>query len=101
MFEEQNQSFEMRCLELAVDAVKRMRDSVCDFAALQVPLQRKNVVPDDDDVVVLLFGNAPDENVNLARIRWKIRRDLLANEGVGEIGRASCRERVEMEISGG
>jgi len=62
-----------------------MRDGVCDFAVLQVPLQRKNVVPDNDDVVVLFFGNAPDENMNLAGILRKISGDLLANESVGEV----------------
>ncbi len=34
MFEEQNQPLEMRCLELAVYAVKRMRDRVRDLCAL-------------------------------------------------------------------
>src|SRR6267143_2107694 len=85
MFEEQNQPFEMRCVELAVDAVKRVRDRVRDLAALQISLQRKNIVPDDDDVVVLLFGDTPDQDVNLAGILWKISRDLLADESVGEV----------------
>src|ERR1700682_2020210 len=75
----------MRCLEFAVDAVKRVRDCVGDFAALQIPLQRKNIVSDNDDVAVLLFGNAPDQNVNLAGVVRKIGRDLLADKGVGEI----------------
>src|ERR1700758_3405463 len=68
MFEEQNEPFEMRRFEFAVHAVERMSDRVGDLAALQIPLERKNVVPDNNDVVVLLFGNAPDQNMNLAGI---------------------------------
>jgi len=48
-------------------------------------LQRKNIVPNNDDVVVLLFGNAPDQNVNLAGVLWEISGDLLADKGVREI----------------
>ena len=75
----------MRGLEFAVDAVERMGDRVRDFAALQIPLQRKNIVPDDNDIVVLLFGDAPDQEVDLAGVLREIRRDLLADECVGQI----------------
>ena len=85
MFEEQNQPLEMRCLELAVDAVKRMCDCVRDLCALQIALERENIVPDNDDVLVLLFGDAPDQKVNLAGILRKISRDLLADKRVREI----------------
>src|SRR5437763_13836086 len=85
MFEEQNQPLEMRCLELAVDAVKRMCDCVRDLCALQIALERENIVPDNDDVLVLRFGDAPDQKVNLAGILRKITRDLLADQRVREI----------------
>src|SRR5437899_1194655 len=75
----------MRRFEFAVDAVERMRNRVRDFSALQVSLQRKNVVPDDDDVVVLLFGNAPDQNVDLAGVLRKISCNLFADERVGQV----------------
>jgi len=32
MLEEQNQTLEMRCLEFAIYAVKRMRDRMSDFS---------------------------------------------------------------------
>src|SRR5438477_13002675 len=79
MFEEQNEPFEMRGLEFAVDAVERMRHRMGDFAALQIALQGKNIVPDNDDIVVLLFSDAPDQDVDLAGVLWKIRGDLLAD----------------------
>src|SRR6266480_3574447 len=85
MFEEQNQALEMRGLQFAVDAVERMRDRVDNFSALQIALQRKNIVPDNNDVGVLLFRNSPDQDVNLARILRKISGDLLADERVGQI----------------
>src|SRR5438552_426565 len=85
MFKEQNQALEMRGFELAIDAVERMRHRMGDFSALQIALQRKNIVPDNDDIVVLLFSNAPHQDVNLAGVLWKISGDLLADERVGQI----------------
>src|SRR6266480_1918824 len=85
MFKEQNQALEMRGFEFAVDAVKRMRDRVDNFSALQIALQRKNIVPDNDDIIVLLFSNAPHQDVNLAGVLRKISRDLLADERVRQI----------------
>ncbi len=80
MLEEQNQPFEMRGVELAVDAVERMRDGVRDRFFLQVALQVENVLAQGDDLGVLRFGNSPDEQVNLARILRKISRNLLADK---------------------
>src|SRR6266705_2182183 len=85
MFEEQNQPLEMGCFELAVDAVERMRDRVCNLCALQISLQRQNVVANDNNVVVLLLGDPPNQDVNLAGILRKIGGDLLADKSVGEI----------------
>ena len=85
MFEEQNEPFEMRGLEFAVDAVERMRHRMGDFAALQIALQGKNIVPDNDDIVMLLFSDAPDQDVDLAGVLWKISGDLLADKRVGQI----------------
>jgi hypothetical protein len=85
MFEEQNQTLEMRGLEFAIHAVKRMGDGVGDSSALQITLQRKNIVADERDVGVLLFGNAPGEKVNLAGVLRKISRDLFADESVRQI----------------
>lgn len=85
MFEEQNEPFKMRGLEFAVDAVERMRDRMRDFSALQIPLQRKNIISNDNDIVVLLFGNTPDQDVNLAGVLREISGDLLADKRVRQI----------------
>ena len=44
---------EMRCVELAVDAVERMGDGVSDLRFLEILLQIENVFPDRDDFGVL------------------------------------------------
>jgi len=75
----------MRGLEFTVDAVERMRYRVRDFPALQISLQRKNIVPDNNDIVVLFFGDAPDQDVNLAGVLRKIRRDLFADKCIRQI----------------
>src|SRR5437870_5118465 len=85
MFEEQNESLEVRRFELAVNAVERMRDRMRDLTGLQISLERENVVAEQDDVVVLLFGNAPDQNMNLARVLREIGRNLFTNERVRQI----------------
>ena len=75
----------MRRFELAVDAVEGVSHGMGDVCALEIFLKGKDVVANDDDVVVLFFGNAPGENMNLAGILRKISGDLLANESVGEV----------------
>src|SRR5437867_620707 len=85
MFEEQNESLEMRRFKLAVNAVERMRDRVRDLTGLQISLERKNIVANEDDVGVLAFGNAPDQNMNLAWVLRKIGRNLFTDERVGQI----------------
>src|SRR2546421_12298405 len=63
MFEVQNEPFEMRGLEFAVDAVERMSQRMGDFAALQISLQGVSIVPDNNDIVVLMFSTAPYADV--------------------------------------
>ena len=65
VLEEQNESLEMRGAQLAVDAVKRVRDGVRDRLLLQESLQIKNVVAQADDLVVLRLRKAPDKQVIL------------------------------------
>src|SRR5260370_33621472 len=71
MFEKQHEPFEMRGLEFAVDAVKRMRNRVGNIRSWEITLQCENIFPVDVDGVVMLSGNAPDRDVNLAGGRWK------------------------------
>src|SRR5262249_4355246 len=85
MFEEQDQPLQVRRFEFPVDAVERVRNRVGDSSALQISLQRKNVVTNKDDVCVLLFSNPPDQDVDLAWVLRKISGDLFANEGFREV----------------
>src|SRR5260221_2993602 len=85
MLEEQNQTLEMRRLEFAVYAVKRMRDRMSDFSALQITLKRKNVVSDEHDIGVLLFGDSPNQDVDLARVLRKISGHLFTDECVWQV----------------
>ncbi len=85
MLEEQNQPFEMRCVQLAVDAVKRVGHGVGDLARLEVALESENVVADNHDIGVLSLGDPPDQEMNLARILREIRRNLLTNERIRQI----------------
>ena len=85
MFKEQDQPFEVRRVEFSVDAVERMRHGVGDFSALQISLQRKNIVTNDDNVRVLLFGDAPDQDVDLAGVLREISRDLFTDESVRQV----------------
>src|SRR5215472_9132815 len=85
MFKEQDEPFEMRRFQFSVYAVERMRDRVRDFSALQIALQGKDVVSNQDNVLVLLLRDSPDQNVNLAGILRKISGDLFADKGVWQI----------------
>src|SRR5947207_4298791 len=62
-----------------------MRYGVRNLSGFEVALQRKNVVAQNDEVGVLRFGNAPDEEVNLARLAGEKGRNLLADEGAGQV----------------
>src|SRR5690242_7021701 len=85
MFEQQYQSLEMGGFQFSVNAVKRMRNRVRDVRAGEISLERENVIANDLNVLVLLFGDAPNQNVNFARVLRKISRNLLTNECVGQI----------------
>src|SRR5260370_35135419 len=98
MFEKQHEPFEMRGLEFAVDAVKRMRNRVGNIRSGEITLQCENIFPEDDDVVVLLSGNAPDQDVNLAGVLWKIGRDLFADKGIWQI--ANLKTAVDRVVIG-
>ncbi len=86
MLEEENQALQMRGLQFAVDAVKRMRHRMHDRLALQIGLQLENVVADAHDLGVLGFRDSPNEQVNLAGIVREISRDLLADKSVRKVG---------------
>src|SRR6266513_1484192 len=75
MFEEQNQPLEMRCLELAVDAVKRMCDCVRDLCALQIALEIADLQTTVDCVVV---GNGDETHFALDKLSME-----LARVGIG------------------
>src|SRR5256885_15898831 len=76
----------MRRFELAVDAVKRMRYRVRNSPALQIALERKNIVANNRDVGVVFFRDAPNQNVDLAGVLREISRDLLADESLRQVG---------------
>src|SRR5207253_7811208 len=82
MPEKEDQPLQVGRFQLAIDAVKGMGDGVGNFSALQITLERENIIPNKGDVVVLLLGNAPNEDVNFARIGRKICRNLFADEGI-------------------
>lgn len=85
MFEEQNQALEVCRFQLPVDAVKRMGDGMGDICASKVTLQRKDVVSNNDNIRVVLFGDSPHQKVNLAGVLWKIGCDLLTDKRLRQI----------------
>src|SRR4051812_47716946 len=85
MLEQEDETLQMCGLELAVDTVEGMSDGMGDLAGVKVALKGENVVANDDNIGVLLLGDAPNEEMNLARILRKIRRNLLAYERVRQI----------------
>ncbi len=72
VLEKENQPFEVRGFELAVDAVERVGDRVADRFFLQIALQVEDVLPQRRNFAVLRFGNSPDQQMNFARIMRKI-----------------------------
>ncbi len=55
MLEKKDEPFEMTRVQLAVNAVKRMRNRVSDLRRLEIVLQLKNIIPDTFDLAVLLL----------------------------------------------
>ena len=85
MLEEEDEPFEVGGFELAVDAVKRVRDRMADVRFLQVTLQVVNVLPKSRDFGMLRFRNSPDEQVKFARILGEISRNLLADKSLTQL----------------
>src|SRR6476660_9796587 len=56
-----------------------------DLRTLQVPLQIEDVFADAFDIAMLLFRNAPHQNVQLAGVVRKVSSNLLADEGPGQV----------------
>ncbi len=84
VLEEQNEPLEMRGAELAVDAVKRMRDGMGDRFLLEERLKIENILAQTRNLRVLRFGKAPNEQINFTRILRKISRNLLADKCISE-----------------
>src|SRR6185436_8208686 len=57
-----------------------------DLRTLQVPLQIEDVFANTFDIAMLLFRNAPDQNMELADIVRKVSCNLLADEGPRRVG---------------
>src|ERR1043166_9243093 len=72
MFEEEDEPLEVGGFQFAVDTVEWMSHRVGDVGARQIALKRENIVADNGDVSVLLLGNAPDQQVDFARILREI-----------------------------
>ena len=66
--------------KLAVDAVERVRHRMADGRFLEIALQIENVLAQSDDLGMLRFGNAPDEEMKFARIEREIRSNFLADK---------------------
>ncbi|MFL6505614.1 MAG: hypothetical protein ACJ8KC_09375, partial [Candidatus Udaeobacter sp.] len=77
---------EMHSLEFAVHAVEGVRDCMSYLRALQVSLQIEDIFAHTFDIPMLLFGNAPHQNVQLAGVVRKVSSDLLADEGPRQVG---------------
>lgn len=75
----------MMSLQFSVHAVKRVRNCVRDLRGLQVALQVEDVIADTFYIAMLLLGDSPDKNVQLARIVGEICRDLFAEKGAGQV----------------
>ncbi len=56
-----------------------------DLRTLQVSLQIENVFAHSFDIAMLLFRNAPHQNVQLAGVVRKVSSDLLADEGPRQV----------------
>ena len=80
VLEEENQAFEVRRGQLAVDAVERMSDRMGNLGGREILLQLINIVSDGDNLLVLRLGYSPRQNVNLARILRKISCNLLTDK---------------------
>jgi hypothetical protein len=62
-----------------------VRDCVSDLRTLQIPLEIEDVFADAFDIAMLLFRNAPHQNVQLACIMRKVGSNLLADEGPRQV----------------
>src|SRR5882757_5383887 len=56
-----------------------------DLGTLQVALQIEDVFTDAFDIAMLLFRNAPPQNVQLAGVVRKVSSNLLADEGPRQV----------------
>ena len=96
VLEKQNEPLEVRGLELAIDAVKRMGDGVGDRLVSGDSLADRKCCRAARNLGVLRFGNAPDEQMNFTWILRKISRNLLADERIANSAIArqprSCRD---------
>jgi len=82
MFEQKNESFQMRGPELAVDAVEGVGDGVDDSIFRQISLELENVAAEDRDILMLGLRDSSDEHVNLTWILRKIGGNLFANKSL-------------------
>src|SRR4030095_7885002 len=78
--EEQGELFDMASAELAIDRVKRVRDSVRKFFDGEVALQFVEVVAQRLHLPMLPFIKAPDEQMNSCVILRKPRGHLFTQE---------------------
>ncbi len=62
VLEKEDQPFEVRDFELAVDAIKRVGDGVGDRFFLKVALQVVDVLSQGDNFGMLSLGNSPNQN---------------------------------------
>jgi len=55
MFEKKDEPFEMTRVKLAINAVQRMCNRMCDLCCLEIVLQLENIIPDTFDLAVLFL----------------------------------------------
>src|SRR5205823_4291208 len=85
MLKQKNQPLQMSRQQLAINTVERMGDGVSDFVLGQVFLEIENIVAKASDLSVLGFRNAPDEEMDFARIIRKIGSNLLTNKSLRQV----------------
>ena len=61
VLKQEDQPFQVRRVELAINAVERVGDGVGDFLGLKVLLQVKDVVLDGGNLAILRLGNPPNQ----------------------------------------
>jgi hypothetical protein len=86
MTEEEEEALDMAAGELLIEPVEGMCDGVGEVLGGEIFLEIVDILAEAEDIAVLGFREAPDEEVDLAMILGEPGGDLLGDEDAGEIG---------------